>query len=205
MVWDMWAERLPKPFNPVVDVCVAEQLVPFKGQCEFRQFIPAKLKKYGIKLCVAADVATSYALKCQVDTGKDVGNTGKVPERESVVLDLMQDLHGATVTCNKSFTTYPLTQELLKRKIALVGAITRSQPELPPKLLDYKERAVQSSVFAFTKTTTAVNYISKGGKNMLFLSSKHRDDTFSEDNEKKPLIITDYKRCIGSVDKLEQV
>ncbi|KAF0039235.1 hypothetical protein F2P81_007470 [Scophthalmus maximus] len=35
-IWEMWTHRLPMLFNPGRDVCVDEQLVPFKGWCKFR-------------------------------------------------------------------------------------------------------------------------------------------------------------------------
>ncbi|XP_070400505.1 piggyBac transposable element-derived protein 4-like [Nothobranchius furzeri] len=60
-VWDLWAARLPLAYNPGEDVCVDEQLVGFRGRCNFKQYMPSKPAKYGIKLWVVCDVATSYA------------------------------------------------------------------------------------------------------------------------------------------------
>lgn len=138
-------------FNPGRDVCVDEQLVPFKGRCNFRQCMPSKPAKYGLIIWVTADVATSYAWKCQIYTEKAAGNA---VEGKCVVLDMTEDLQGVTVTCdNFFFTSYSLVQELLKRKVALVGTIRINKPERPPKLLQLRGRPVLSSVFAFTKTT----------------------------------------------------
>ncbi|KAJ8383622.1 hypothetical protein AAFF_G00215930 [Aldrovandia affinis] len=72
-LWEMWEGRLGLLFNPGQDICVDEQLVPFRGRCRFRQYIPNKPAKYGIKIWVACDVATSYAWKMQVYTGKEEG------------------------------------------------------------------------------------------------------------------------------------
>lgn len=41
-LWEMWTHRLPLLFNPGKDVTVDEQLVPFKGRCRFRQYMPNK-------------------------------------------------------------------------------------------------------------------------------------------------------------------
>ncbi|KAJ8415108.1 hypothetical protein AAFF_G00008060 [Aldrovandia affinis] len=41
-VWDRWVERLPLIYNPGPQVTVDERLVPFKGRCPFRQYMPNK-------------------------------------------------------------------------------------------------------------------------------------------------------------------
>ncbi|XP_051566192.1 uncharacterized protein LOC127447964 isoform X1 [Myxocyprinus asiaticus] len=52
-VWEKWVECLPYLFNPGPEVTVDEQLVPFRGRCPFRQYMPSKPAKYGIKIWVA--------------------------------------------------------------------------------------------------------------------------------------------------------
>lgn len=73
-IWEKWTHRLPLLFNPGQDVCVDEKLVPFKGRCRFRQYMPSKPAKYGIKIWVTCDVTTSYAWKLQIYTGKSPGS-----------------------------------------------------------------------------------------------------------------------------------
>jgi len=109
--------RLPLLFNPGRDVTVDEQLVPFKGRCKFKQYMPKKTAKYGLKIWVISDVTTSYAWRCG----------------QCVALEMTEGLQGITVTCDNFFTTYPLAQELLKRKIALVGTVRKNKPELQVK------------------------------------------------------------------------
>ncbi|XP_059196338.1 piggyBac transposable element-derived protein 4-like [Centropristis striata] len=204
-VWEMWTHRLPMLFNPQEDVCVDEQLVPFRGRCKFRQYMPSKPAKYGLKIWVTADVATSYAWRCQVYTGKAADSAVEVGQGKRVILDMTKGLEGFTVTCDNFFTSYSLVQELLKRKVALVGTIRKNKPELPPKLLQMRARAVLSSLFAFTKNTTAVSYIPKRGKNVILLSSKHREPAVTGDEKRKPVIITEYNHCKGGVDNLDKV
>ncbi|KAJ8358228.1 hypothetical protein AAFF_G00021470 [Aldrovandia affinis] len=169
----MWEGRLGLLFNPGQDICVDEQLVPFRGRCRFRQYIPNKPAKYGIKIWVACDVATSYAWKMQVYTGKQEGARPEVNQGRRVVLELTEELqgYGHTVSCDNFFTSYALAEELLRRKMALVGTIRRNKPNL----LQTRQRAILSSVFAFTKTHTAVSYVPKRGRNVLLLSTKHRE------------------------------
>ncbi|KAJ8383623.1 hypothetical protein AAFF_G00215940 [Aldrovandia affinis] len=89
--------------------------------------------------------------------------------------------------------------------MALVGTIRRNKAELPPILLQTRERATLSSVFAFTKTHAAVSYVPKRGRNVLLLSTKHREPSVSEAEHQKPAIILDYNSCKGGVDNLHKV
>lgn len=52
-VWKMWSEMLPKFFNPSQAICVDEQLIPFRGRCSFKQYMPKKPAKYGLKVWAA--------------------------------------------------------------------------------------------------------------------------------------------------------
>ncbi|KAJ8389232.1 hypothetical protein AAFF_G00122520 [Aldrovandia affinis] len=143
----------------------------------------------------------------QVYTGKQEGTRPEVNQGRRVVLELTEELqgYGHTVTCDNFFTSYALAEDLLRRKMDLVGTIRRNKPELPPNLLQTRQRAILSSVFAFTKTHTAVSYVPKRGRNVLLLSTKHREPSVSEAEHKKPTIILDYNSCKGGVDNLDKV
>ncbi|XP_067102695.1 piggyBac transposable element-derived protein 4-like [Osmerus mordax] len=74
------------------EVTVDEQLLAFRGRCPFKQYMPSKPAKYGIKSWVACDAKSSYAWKMQVYTGKQMDG---VPERNQgmrVVLDVTEGL-----------------------------------------------------------------------------------------------------------------
>ncbi|XP_028432779.1 piggyBac transposable element-derived protein 4-like [Perca flavescens] len=203
-LWEMWMHRLPLLFNPGKDDTVDEQLVPFKGSCSFRQYMPKKPAKYGLKIWVTADVGTSYAWRCDIYLGK-TGNAAEVGKGKRVVMEMTEGLQGVTVTCDNFFTSYPLAQELLRKKIALVGTIRKNKPELPPNLVQAKGRPALSTVFAFTKNTTAVRYILKRGRNVILISTRHHEAVVTEGPKKKPEIIADYNRCKGGVDNLDKV
>lgn len=65
-VWDKWVQQLPLLYNPGPHVTVDECLVAFRGRCPFRQYIPSKPDKYGIKIWAACDAQSSYTWNMQV-------------------------------------------------------------------------------------------------------------------------------------------
>ncbi|XP_034089798.1 piggyBac transposable element-derived protein 3-like isoform X2 [Gymnodraco acuticeps] len=204
-VLDMWTHRLPMLFSPFSDVCVDEQLVPFRGRCSFKQYMPKKPAKYGIKIWANCDVKSSSAWRLQVYTGQAAGSGPEVNQGMRVVLEMTEGLQGHIITCDNVFTSFALAEELLRRKLALVGTIRPNKPELPPILLQARARAILSSTFAFPKTHTLVSYIPRRGRNVLLLSTKHRSPDVSDEMKRKPVIIKDYNRCKGGVDNLDKV
>ncbi|XP_055772314.1 piggyBac transposable element-derived protein 4-like [Salvelinus fontinalis] len=205
-VWDLWEERLQALYNPGPEVTVDEQLVPFRGRCPFRQYIPSKPAKYGIKSWVACDAKSSYAWKMQVYTGKAAGGCPEKNQGARVVLDLTEGLPtGHNVTCDNFFTSYELGQRLLERNLTMVGTVRKNKPELPPALLQSKGRQVSSSRFAFTPTATLVSYLAKRNKNVLLLSTRHAEPDVSDRRDRKPALILDYNCNKGGVDNLDKV
>ncbi|XP_061734550.1 piggyBac transposable element-derived protein 4-like isoform X2 [Nerophis ophidion] len=204
-VWTKWNTLLPRMFNPSRDVCVDEQFIPFRGHCSFKLLIPPKPAKYGLKIWTLCDVETSYAWNMQVHTGTPASAAaGEVDQGMRVVLELSDGLEGHTITTNNFFTSFPLAAELQKKKMALVGTIRTNKQELPPQLVKIGGRKVLSSKFAFTEKRTLVSYVAKKGKNVLLMSTKHREPKVQDTGKKEPQMILDYNLCKGAVNRLNQ-
>ncbi|XP_027874871.1 piggyBac transposable element-derived protein 4-like [Xiphophorus couchianus] len=204
-VWDKWVEHLPLFYNPGPNVTVDERLVEFRGRCSFRQYMPSKPAKYGIKIWAACDAKTSYVLNMQVYTGKPAGGAPEKNQGTRVVLDMSNGLRGHNITCDNFFTSYNLGQELLKRKLTMVGTVRKNRAELPAELLVTKNRDPHSSMFAFTDNTALVSYCPKKGKNVVLMSTLHKNAEISTREDHKPTMILDYNATKGGVDNLDKV
>ncbi|GLD67656.1 piggyBac transposable element-derived protein 4-like protein [Lates japonicus] len=121
-----------------------------------------------------------------------------------VVLDITEGLQGKTITCENFFTSHALGLQLLKRKLYMVGTVRRNKPELPPALVSKTDRAQFSSKFAFTKTHALVSCHPKKQKNVLLMSTLHRDAAVSNRDDKRPKIIEDYNHNKGGVDNIDK-
>ncbi|XP_051765771.1 piggyBac transposable element-derived protein 4 isoform X2 [Ctenopharyngodon idella] len=204
-IWEKWVERLPLMYNPGPNVTVDECLVPFRGRCPFKQYMPSKPSKYGIKIWAACDARSSYAWNMQIYTGKAADRKPEKNQGMRVVLDMTSGLQGHTITCDNFFTSYALGEELLQRKMSMIGTVRSNKPELPPALLSVKDRPRLSSKFAFTDTHALVSYCPRKNKNVLLMSTFHRDAEISSKDHKKPQIILDYNQTKGGVDTLDKV
>ena len=80
--------NIPTPLlmcSNVPDMTVHEQLVPFRGRCAFRQYIPSKPVKYRLKISWNCNVDTSYLLKGDVYLGRHPVEARQVGLEASVV------------------------------------------------------------------------------------------------------------------------
>ncbi|XP_062409077.1 piggyBac transposable element-derived protein 4-like [Sardina pilchardus] len=204
-VWDKWVQQLPLLYNPGPNMTVDECLVAFRGRCPFRQYIPSKPAKYGIKIWAACDAESSYAWNMQVYTGKSQGGAPEKNQGKRVVLDMAKGLSGHNIACDNFFKSYALGEELLKRKVTMLGTVRKNKPELPPELVAKEKREVASSKFAFTDKATLVSYCPKKRTIVVLMSTMHKDAVLSTREDKKPQMILDYNATKGGVDNLDKV
>lgn len=122
-----------------------------------------------------------------------------------VVQDLTEGLSGHNITCDNFFTSHKLGQVLLKRNLTMVGTIRKNKPELPPQMLIVKNRPVKSSTFLYTADTSLVSYVPKKGKNVVLMSTLHRDGRICDQEHQKPEIIMDYNATKGGVENLDKL
>lgn len=69
-------------------------MVKFKGQLSFRQYLPSKPIKWGIKVWSLCKASTGYAYQMQVYTGRKPGAGQEKGLSHRVVMDLVQPLWG---------------------------------------------------------------------------------------------------------------
>ena len=71
--FETFSINLQKNYTPGECVTVDEQLVTFRGRCQFKVYIPSKPGKYGIKVWALCDAKTAYLYNAQVYIGKKNG------------------------------------------------------------------------------------------------------------------------------------
>lgn len=148
-VFDKWTAHLKTLYTVGKTVTIDEQLVPFRGRCPFRQYIPSKPAKYGIKIWIICDSESYYTHNAQVYLGRVANTAVERNVGQRVVLDLCHGLTSRNVTCDNFFTTYALAKDLHKQKMTIVGTIRKNRAELPPILLDMKRKPVFHTEFVY--------------------------------------------------------
>lgn len=173
--------------------------------------MPSKPDKYGIKVFWICEASTSYPLKGIPYLGK--GTTFTIlreASKDSVGCDIVKNLSehftdsGRNITCDNFFTDLNLAEELLKRKLSIVGTVRRNKRFLPPSFQSKKDLPFMESKFLFREGITLVSFQGKCNKNTVLLSTMHHDTSVDEESG-KPEIILSYNKTKGGVDAMDQM
>ena len=203
-VYDMWEERLSRPFIPYEYVTVDETLVPFRGRCSFKQYMPSKPAKYGLKFWCLCDAKTGYCLHMQPYLGADNGAGRTTGLGQKVVLNLTKGTDvGRTVVTDNFFTSLELLRNLRKRNLGLIETVRKNRRELPKEFVS-KKSVAGTSLFGFHEDATLVSYAPKRNKRVVLLSSEHNRSDIDVQTG-KPEIILAYNKAKGGVDHLDQM
>lgn len=204
--FEIWNGYLQDGYVPDWNITVDEQLVTFRGRCPFRQYIPTKPGRYGIKFWAICDSVTSYAWKLEVYTGK-VGETREKNQGENVVKRLVENIErsGRNITCDNFFTSYSLGSYLLSKNLTMLGTIRKNKPDLPTSFTNAKNRETYSTMFGFQNDRMILSYCPKKGKIVTLLSTLHDDKKVDNTAKKKPEVILDYNKTKSGVDTMDQM
>ena len=87
-------------YSPGQWLTIDEYLCRYRGRCHFRQYIPSKHDRYGIKIYVPADSRNYYPMNFEVHSGKQaVSNSPK-----DLVLRLTSVINGGHIICGIIFS-----------------------------------------------------------------------------------------------------
>lgn len=189
---------------------IDEMLVPFRGRCGFRMFMPAKPHKYGIKIMCMADSKTSYLFDAYIYTGQGSDGTGLTRHEQEFskptqsVIRLTKDIQktNRNITADNWFSSIETAEELLKRGLSYVGTMKKDKKIIPTEFLPDKERRVMSCCFGFNGRYTLVSMVPKRNRAVVLISTMHHDTEINQDN-KKPEIVCFYNKTKAGIDLLD--
>ncbi|XP_022183154.1 piggyBac transposable element-derived protein 4-like [Myzus persicae] len=177
--FDLFLKNINQNYNLSEYTTIDEMLHPFRGRCQWIQYIPSKPAKYGIKMFALCDAKTFYTSKIEIYVGKQPPGTYEVSNSP---IDIVKRL----VT--------PI--ENSKRNLTTDNWYTKFLPD--------KKKEVGSSVFGFQKNKTLVSYVPRKNKAVILLSTMHHDSKIDVET-RKPEIIMDYNCTKDGVDTVDKM
>ncbi|KAF2891897.1 hypothetical protein ILUMI_14276 [Ignelater luminosus] len=159
---------------PGAYVTVDEMLIPFRGRCFFKMYMPNKPAKYGIKVQILADAKTHSPI---IGTNRNI-------------------------TADNWYSSVKLVEELRKHNITYVGTLKKHKRPIRLEFLPNRNRSGKLPLFGFTSTTILVSFVPKKGRSVILLSSMHHDASVNKDNQKLEIIhlYNDTKSGVDSLD-----
>lgn len=121
-------------FKPTKNLSVDEGMIGFKGRLSFRQYMPAKPTKYGIKVWMAADSSHGYVLNFDVYLGKEAdGRRRNYGLGYDVVTKLITPFMNRNhhVFFDNFFTSTKLLEDLKATDTYACGTVRCNRKDLP--------------------------------------------------------------------------
>ncbi|XP_071650388.1 piggyBac transposable element-derived protein 4-like isoform X2 [Temnothorax longispinosus] len=207
-VFEMFTKNCRNSCIPSEYLTIDEMFEAFRGKCSFKQYVPNISSKCGIKIFILSDARTFYTINMEIYAGEQPESSCQaVNKPNAIVKRLIESVQvsGRNITFNNWFVSIPLAQDLLKKQITVVGALRKNKRQIPPEFTSTNKRAINSSLFAFTKDMTLVSYVPKRERNILLLSTMRSNANIDvkSGNLRRPEIISFYNATKGGVNKLK--
>ncbi|KAG8237441.1 hypothetical protein J437_LFUL016253 [Ladona fulva] len=118
-----------KTLTPGESVVIDESMIPWRGRLFFRQYIPGKAHKYGVK-CYKVCTPEGYTYNMNIYSGKNE-STGSscFGHTHKVVLTLTAGLldEGRTLYIDNYYSSVILAEDLLKNKTNVCGTLRQNR------------------------------------------------------------------------------
>lgn len=187
-----------------------EKLEPYRGRCSFRQYMPKKRFRYGIKVYTVVDSCTFYTWNMEIYAGQQPDGPFKTSySPDDIAKRLLKPLFKSghkNVTTSNRFTSYSLAKDLLAEGITLVGLMKKTKKEIPREFIASRRRDIYSTIFGYRDDATLLSYSPKKRKCVVLLSTmENNDDVTTSDGKRPPDIIDFHDATKGAVCASEEM
>ncbi|KAK3103740.1 hypothetical protein FSP39_021492 [Pinctada imbricata] len=199
---DLILPKLREVYKPGQNLSVDEGMIGFKGRVHFRQYMPAKPTKWGIKVWQICESESGYCCGFEVYTGKKRDGTRQFGLGYDVVWSLSETYHNQNrhLYFDRFFSSVTLAEHLELVNTYVCGAIMANRKGIPDEVK--KAKLKQSGQLIQKQKGNLVATAYKDKRQITFLSTcapPGRDETG------RPHVNTSYNKRMGGVDKLDQM
>ena len=205
-------------YTPDTNLSLDEELVLWKGRLVFRQYIPMKRARFGMKLfCLCEN--TGYTYRFRVYTGKDnpmqaiycdiPDDAQELSKTEKIVVHLMEPLldKGYQFYVDNFYTSVNLVSYLDDHATGCCGTVRGNRVPAPVK----NHKLDKGASVGFRKDNLlCVKF--KDKRDVFVLTNIHTEETSRQRVRgrhevfvDRPVCICDYNRNMGGVDKVDQL
>lgn len=194
--------------EPEEMMAVDETMVPFRGRLKFKQYIPGKAHKYGIKLFKLCGV-NGYTYNMEVYAGKSQTDGRGLGCRVVVDLSSRYLNCGRTIITDNFYTSLNLANELLEKNTHLIGTLRSNRVKLP----DVTKAKLQPGQIVGKENSNGIVVAKWRDKRDVTMLSTRHDISMIDTGKKnrknesivKPKIIIDYNAGKAGIDLSDQL
>lgn len=207
---NMMQERFDNEYVPGKFIAVDESMIPFQGRLFFKQYLPNKTHKYGVKVFKLCN-PIGYTLQMSVYAGKTAESSGS-GLAERIVLQLAEKYlnKGRVLITDNYYTCVPLALSLLQKNTHLLGTLRKNRKGLPKDVINKK--IAKGEVIGKQNSKGVVVGKWKDKREVYFLSTKHDLEKVetgkasrSGERVRKPAAILEYNTGKQGIDLSDQM
>lgn len=130
----MILRNVQRCYFPTKNISIDEGMIAFKGRLSFRQYLPAKPTKYGIKVWMAADSSNGYVLNFSVYLGSEGENRRLYGLGYDVVMNMARPFLNRKhhLYFDNFFSSPVLLDHLLAQQTYACSTVRSTRQGLPP-------------------------------------------------------------------------
>jgi hypothetical protein len=138
-LFDVLVQNFQKQYQPSIHLTLDEDMCKFKGRNLMKQYMRAKIVKWGYRIWKLCDAKTAYVLNFDVYTGAEAGKVTK-DLASNVAKRLTEDYQGKNhvVIMDNYYTSVPLFLDLLNTSTYACGTIRPRRKHLPEMIRQKK-------------------------------------------------------------------
>ncbi|XP_031618126.1 piggyBac transposable element-derived protein 4-like [Contarinia nasturtii] len=129
-LFELVVQNLGKMYTPAEQVTVDKQLVAFRGRCSFKQYLPSKPDKFGLKIFWLVDTKTLYPLNAIPYLGRErSGPARKINIAKDIVLNLTRPYFktNRTVVFENFFSNHDTQRKLQSNGLYSVSTVRKNK------------------------------------------------------------------------------
>ncbi|XP_046679185.1 piggyBac transposable element-derived protein 4-like [Homalodisca vitripennis] len=187
-------------------------MVPWRGRLNFRQYLPDKSHKYGVKIYKLCS-PDGYTCKFKIYVGKGDITSGK-GHKQKIMLHLIHDFlgHGRLLYADNYYNSVELAEALLKRKTYLCGTLRKDLKSNPKTVISKKLKKGEVYAQENKQGVKVISWVDKRRVNLISTRPEDGDNLLpskktNRNNEPimKPSCVLAYNDAKKGVDVSDQM
>lgn len=207
-ILDYLKEKFMSIYVPNQKISIDESLIGWKGRLAWKQYIPSKRKRFGMKIFVLCESETGYVYNFFIYTGSSTQYGNSIypdePVSSRVVLELSHSLlnKGYCLYLDNYYTSPDLTDKLIRRRTDCVGTMRVNRKGIPTEI---KSKKLQKGnhIAMYRRKQMIMKW--KDKRDIVMTSTIHDDSKTLVKGKgglmvEKPTVVLDYNSKMGGVD-----
>ncbi|XP_067140272.1 piggyBac transposable element-derived protein 4-like isoform X1 [Centruroides vittatus] len=198
-------------YVPERDISVDESLMLYRGRLSWKQYIPLKRSRFGVKFFMLCESASGYLYNFIIYTGRSTRLNEKyqeMPLASKIVLSLADPLlgKGYCLTTDNYYTSPHLADYLITCQTDLCGTVRTNRKGVPSIIR--KKKLEKGEIVAMQRDKVMIlKWQDK--RAVTLLSTFHNPVKVTKkmpngSAQSKPQVVFDYNNTMGGVDRLDQ-